>query len=124
MKKLTVALLLGILACGSDASSDAAAPSKLAGSCNNANAGFCNEFTGSSYTPAGVEDSCKAQGAGIVFLPGLCPSDGRVGTCLVRKGTSTESYYRYYAAFPGTPSAAAAAEKQCVGTLKADWTPN
>jgi hypothetical protein len=44
-------------------------------------------------------------------------------------GSQSESYYRYYATFPGTPgataaSAAAGAEKQCTSTLKGQWTPN
>jgi len=122
---------MGGAACASSSGADdaAAAPAKLAGSCSNASAGFCNEFTGASYTPASVERDCKALGAGIVFLPGACPTDSRVGTCLVRKRSSTESYYRYYASFPGTgtttpSSAAAAAEKQCTGTLKGEWAPN
>lgn len=137
MNGLLLVMLLGALACtscsssssGADNADAAAAPATLAGSCNNAGSGFCNEFTGSGYTAAGVEKDCNALGAGIVFLPAACPTDSRVGTCLVRKGTSTESYYRYYANFPGggtaTPtSAAAAGEKQCTGTLKGGWTPN
>ena len=133
MQRLPVLLLIATLGCASCASSssadNASAPAKLAGSCSNASGGFCNEFTGSSYTPAKVESDCKALGMGIVFLPGACATDSRVGTCLVRKATSTESYYRYYANFPGvgmtTPaSAAVGGEKQCTGTLKGEWSPN
>lgn len=128
---MLILAILGCAACASSSGADnaAAAPAKLVGSCSNASAGFCNEFTGSGYTAASVEKDCKALGAGIVFLPGACPTDSRVGTCLVRKSTSTESYYRYYASFPGTgtttpSSAAAAAEKQCAGSLKGEWAPN
>lgn len=101
-------------------------PATAAGSCNNTASGFCNEFTGSSYKAAGVERACKRQG--VMFLAGACPTEGRVGTCLVYKGKNTESQYRYYTNFPGsgvkpTGGVAAAAESQCT-KLKGEWTPN
>lgn len=65
----------------------------------------------------------------MMFLSGACPTEGRVGTCLVNKGKSTESRYRYYTSFPGSGivpagGAAAAAASQCTRTLKGEWTPN
>ena len=52
----------------------------------------------------------------------------RVGTCLVYKGRSDESRYRYYTNFPGfgvkpKGGVAVAAESQCA-KLKGTWTPN
>lgn len=101
-------------------------PATIAGSCNNAASGFCNEFTGSSYKAASVQRACERQK--MVFLAGACPAEGRVGSCLTSKGKSTESHYRYYTKFPGfgiTPrgGAATAAESQCTD-LKGEWTPN
>lgn len=98
----------------------------IAGSCNNAASGFCNEFTGSSYKSASAQRVCEGQK--MIFLAGACPTEGRVGSCLVYKGKSTESHNRYYTKFPGfgitpTGGVAAAAESQCT-KLKGEWTPN
>ena len=97
-----------------------------AGSCNNTANGFCNEFTGSSYKAERVKRTCKGQGG--VFLAGACPTEGRVGTCIVYKGRNDESLYRYYKNFPGfgvkpKGGVAAAAESQCA-KLKGTWIPN
>lgn len=64
----------------------------------------------------------------MIYLAGACPTEGRVGTCLVYKGRKNESRYRYYTNFPGfgikpKGGAAAAAERQCA-KLKGEWTPN
>ena len=110
---------------GSSAGAGSAVAAGLAGSCNNVASGFCNEFTGSSYKPASVQRSCEAQK--MLFLSGACPAEGRVGTCLVYKGKSTESYYRYYGNFPGAAvsgGAATAAEGQCGRALKGEWRPH
>jgi len=111
---------------GSSTSPSGATPATMAGSCNNAASGFCNEFTGSSYKAERVKRSCKGQGG--AFLAGACPTEGRVGTCLVNKGRNDESLYRYYKNFPGfgvkpKGGPAAAAESQCA-KLKGTWTPN
>lgn len=97
---------------------------KLAGSCNNMSGGFCNEFTGIGYDAKSVEENCNKLKAGS-FLAGACPTENLVGTCLMYKGQSTESYYRYYANFPGTPSVTAAdaamyAKDQCKD-IKGEW---
>lgn len=115
--------------CGGDEKDDGTpgaggtAGGSLAGSCENATGGFCNEFNGSSYKAASVEAICK--GETIKFLAGVCPTEGRVGTCVVKKGTPQESKYRYYEKFPGTAtatpaSAASSAEQQCA-SLKGEW---
>jgi hypothetical protein len=98
-----------------------------AGSCNNTASGFCNEFTGPSYKSARVKETCKG-GQGMMYLSGACPTEGRIGTCLVYKGKSTESKYRYYTNFPGfgikpAGGVAVAAENQCT-KHKGEWTPN
>ncbi|MGZ5441350.1 MAG: hypothetical protein ACXW5U_05510 [Thermoanaerobaculia bacterium] len=69
---------------------------------------------------------CEAQKG--AFLAGPCPTEGRVGSCLVHKGENSESYYRYYTGFPGfgvkpIGGAAAAAESQCA-MLKGEWIAN
>lgn len=38
--------------------SERASSATLAGSCNNAKMGFCNEFTGSSYTAVTIQGMC------------------------------------------------------------------
>ncbi|MBA3006661.1 MAG: hypothetical protein KJ900_08565 [Proteobacteria bacterium] len=98
----------------------------IAGSCNNTASGFCNEFNGSSYKATNVEKSCTRQK--MTFLAGTCPTEGRVGSCLMYKGKDNESYFRYYASFPGfgikpKGGVAAAAEKQCF-QMKGEWIPN
>ena len=110
----------------SSANAGVATPATIAGSCNNPASGFCNEFTGSSYKAERVKRSCKGQGG--AFLAVACPTEGRVGTCLVNKGRNDESLYRYYKNFPGfgvkpKGGVAAAAESQC-SKLKGEWTPN
>ncbi len=102
------------------------AGSRIAGSCDNAASGFCNEFTGSSYKAANVERSCKGQK--MTFLTGACKTEGRVGSCLMYKGKNNESYYRYYKSYPGygikpKGGVAAEAERQCA-KMKGAWTPN
>ena len=111
---------------GSSTSPGGSTPATIAGSCNNAASGFCNELTGSAYKAGSVQRVCDGQK--MVFLAGACPTEGRVGSCLVYKGKNTESHYRYYTKFPGlgiTPKGgvAAAAESQCT-RLKGEWTPN
>ncbi len=106
------------------AAADIRAPS--AGSCNNAPMGFCNEFTGSSYKAARVQRSCEMQK--VQYLPGACPSEGRVGACVVYKGKNSESNYIYYTNFPGMRlrggvTVAAEAAKQCV-QMKGEWHSN
>lgn len=98
----------------------------ISGSCNNTASGFCNEFSGSAYKTDKVQTSCQRQG--MKFLPGACPAQGSVGTCVVYKGKNTESRYRYYNNFPGfgiKPNAgvAAEAERQC-SHLKGEWISN
>ena len=98
----------------------------IAGSCNNTASGFCNEFTGSSYRAANVERSCNKQK--MKFLAGVCPTEKRVGSCVVYKGKNSESTYRYYIGFPGfgvkpKGGVAAEAEKQCAN-MKGQWIPN
>ncbi len=98
-----------------------ATAAELAGSCNNVASGFCNEFTGSSYQAASVQRTCEGQK--MLYLAGACPTEKRVGTCLVYQGKNTESFYRYYANFPGVTvsgGAEAAAESQCK-KLKGEW---
>lgn len=102
-------------------------PATTAGSCNNTASGFCNEFTGPSYKAERVKRACKER-QGVMYLSGACPTEGRIGTCLVYKGKSTESKYRYYTNFPGfgikpAGGVAVAAENQCT-KLKGEWTPN
>lgn len=121
------------LACFAGAGSSNAAnmsvatPATSAGSCNNSASGFCNEFTGSSYKVERVKRSCK-EGNGVKYLAGACPTEERIGTCVVYKGKNTESIYRYYKNFPGfgikpTGGVATAAKNQCT-KLKGEWIPN
>lgn len=109
---------------GSASVAAVAGPGSSAGSCNNAPAGFCNEFTGASYKAATAQRSCEAQK--MQYLAGGCPTVGQVGTCLVKKGTAAESTYRYYGTFPGMAlpggvTAAASAQMQCSESLKGEW---
>ena len=102
------------------------ANAKLAGSCDNSASGFCNDFTGAAYKAANVEKSCKKQK--LSFRAGACPTEGRVGSCLVYKGKNSESYYRYYKNFPGfgiKPKGGVSAEAQKqYANMKGEWVPN
>jgi len=126
MQKLYyVTLVVAVLSFSSWSVAECAS-SVIAGSCNNTAGGFCNDFTGSSYKTANVEKSCKRQM--LTFLAGVCPTEGRVGSCLMYKGKNNESYYRYYTSFPGfgikpKGGVAAEAEKQCT-KMKGVWIPN
>jgi hypothetical protein len=128
-RRVVVSLLAA--ACGQaganpTASPGPATPAPAAGSCHNAAGGFCNEFSGAAYRAERVRRSCEKQKQ--AFLPGACPTEGRVGACLVLRGKNTESRYLYYAAFPGygvkpRDGVAAEAARQCTG-LKGEWTPS
>ena len=116
---------MSLVGCGdrSDAGYNSA-PS--AGSCNNAPMGFCNEFTGSSYDAKSTRRVCESQKN--QFMSGTCPTESRVGACLVYKDKKTESNYVYYASYPGIrlrggAAAVTEAAKQCV-QLKGEWHPN
>jgi hypothetical protein len=98
-------------------SASAEAGGSVKGSCHNVPQGFCNEFTGSMYTPEQIKSACGQQG--VSLLTGPCPGADRVGQCLVYAGMPTESRYHYYKSFPG---GVAAAEKQCKELLKGTWT--
>jgi hypothetical protein len=111
---MLAAVVLQLSGCGGGASSR----STVAGSCNNAASGFCVEYTGSDYRAMKMQKVCEAQKS--EFLAGACPTEGRVGSCLVHKGKNSESYYRYYTGFQG---GVAAAESQCT-RLKGQWITN
>jgi hypothetical protein len=118
---MLAAAVLPLAGCGGGSRS-----STIAGSCNNAASGFCVEYTGSDYKAMKMQRVCEAQKS--AFLAGTCPTEGRVGSCLVYKGKNSESYYRYYTGFPGfgvkpKGGVAAAAESQC-SRLKGEWIAN
>lgn len=120
-----VTAVMSLTGCGDGNSPDANNSTTLVGSCNNVASGFCNEFTGASYTTQAVQRSCEKQKT--VFIAGACPVENRVGSCLVYAGQIYESSYRYYANFPGTHTTkektTAAATEQCT-SLKGAWNPN
>jgi hypothetical protein len=124
---MLAAAVLPLAGCGGGGkSSTVAESSAIAGSCNNVSRRFCVEYTGSDYRAMKMQRVCEAQQS--AFLTGPCPTAGRVGSCLVRKGENSESYYRYYTGFPGlgvkpTGGVAAAAERQCT-MLKGEWIAN
>ena len=121
----TTAFILSLVTVLMPLISNGGSSTALVGSCNNISGGFCNEFTGSSYTTKAVQRSCEKQK--MVFIGGACPAENRVGSCLVYAGQIYESSYRYYANFPGTHTtrekATTAATKQCT-SLKGAWKPN
>lgn len=127
---LVTAALLALSSCSDGGSrskpgSNITPANSIVGSCNNTLSGFCNEFTGTAYNAAAVQKSCEQQK--MTFIAGPCPAESLVGSCLVYKGQSYESSYRYFANFPGTHltegTAATAAERQCT-SLMGEWTPN
>lgn len=120
-----------LASCGDSGSSGATNVSvtpatPTAGGCDNASNGFCNDFSGADYASMNMRRICESQK--MVFLAGGCPSERRVGSCLVNKGNKSESYYRYYTGFPGfgiktEGGSVVAAERQCA-KLKGEWSPN
>ena len=126
---ISVTLLFAMVAIATSGcdgtTSNATAPTQIAGSCNSEANGFCVEYTGADYQLSRVEKSCASQKT--AFIAGPCPAADRVGTCLVYKGKRSEAYYRYYSGFPGygvTPKegVVAAGKEQCA-QLKGDWIP-
>lgn len=117
---LMIASALSVASCGGSGSAD----SIIVGSCETTATGFCIDY-GADFKGATLERLCKSQKG--EYSAGVCPAEGRVGSCLVNKGKKSVSTYRYYAGFPGfgvTPEggAAAAAEEQCVKSIKGEWT--
>jgi len=103
---------------GKATSATVAAPTQIAGSCNNVEGGYCSEYTGSGLKDVQVlRLTCEAVKA--TFLPSGCPIDGRVGVCVENKGKATETLAYYYTHFPGPrlkltkAEVAAEGERQC-----------
>ena len=98
-----------------------------AGSCDRPATGNCDEWTGPSWKALKTKRLCESQKG--TFLPGSCPVEGRVGTCLRGKGKGDESRLIYYAAFPGygakftLAAVAAQGEDQCTRLMKGVWIP-
>lgn len=63
----------------------------FAGSCQQAGFDVCWDFTGSGYTKENVEAGC----AGFYFST-RCPSENRVGRCIMLKDTMMEYIISYY----------------------------
>ncbi|MBI5517297.1 MAG: hypothetical protein HY909_26225 [Deltaproteobacteria bacterium] len=94
MNFLRGGVLLALVGCGGDLGSVLPAP----GSCNVPSTGTCTDYTGSAWqVPSSGQRAC-AMVPGGSYTQAVCGSSGRVGTCRVQAGSSSELSVRYYSA--------------------------
>jgi uncharacterized protein YceK len=108
MKPTTLAaLLLGLLGSGCGNVLDDILPSK--GSCTVPSPRSCTDYTGGAWsTPSSGSRACAAVGSGATYSSAACATSGRVGSCVVNSGETSEIVLRFY-----PPSTAATAQAAC-----------
>lgn len=73
-------------------------PPPVAGSCDvTATESYCFTYTGAAWSAPSAEEHC-ATAPDATFSLGECPTEGRIGTCVFRRGEtpSREIIYTYY----------------------------
>jgi hypothetical protein len=81
-------------------------PSK--GSCTIPSPRSCTDYTGGAWsTPSSGSRACAMVGNGATYSSSACATTGRVGSCVVNSGTSSEVVLRIYP--PNTTATAQAA---------------
>jgi len=124
--KTTLLLAFALVAaCGKPAEPQTAAPVAAApepppqaGSCLTQAIGVCQDFHGAGHSPNEVQATCGMQQ--LRYARGACPTEARLGTCLLFDGQPIASRLRYYQRFaPGADGA----RQQCEGKLGGRWQP-
>ncbi len=107
MMKLTTVVVLAVLGAGCGDVLNDILPSK--GSCTIPSPRSCTDYTGSAWnTPTSGSGTCAAVGGGATFSSAACATTGRVGSCVVNDGASSEVVLRFY-----PPSTTATAQAAC-----------
>lgn len=108
MKRTTAAVVvLAMLGVGCGDVLDDILPSK--GSCTLPSPRSCTDYTGAAWsTPSSGSRACAAVGSGATYSSSACASSGRVGSCVVNSGETSEIVLRFY-----PPSTTATAQAAC-----------
>jgi len=79
------------------------------GSCSTATPRTCTDYTGAAWSAPGTgSQTCTAAGMGATYSSAACSATGRVGSCVVNSGQSSEVVLRFY-----PPSTTATAQAAC-----------
>jgi hypothetical protein len=78
------------------------------GSCSTASPRTCTDYTGDAWTAPSSGSRTCASVSGATFSSSACATTGRVGSCVVNSGTSSEVVLRFY-----PPSTTATAQAAC-----------
>ena len=104
---LMATLVLAVLGGGCGDVLDDILPSK--GSCTIPSPRACTDYTGDAWSaPSSGSRACAAVGSGASYASSACATAGRVGSCVVNGGASSEIVLRFY-----PPSTAATAQAAC-----------
>jgi hypothetical protein len=97
IRGLFVVVTLGalVMACSSSDSGSPSGGGGDKGSCSIVGGKSCFDYPGSGFTAANVQTACDAIHG--THSATACTADGRVGSCRVMVGSSTEQIVRYYA---------------------------
>ncbi|MDB4927607.1 MAG: hypothetical protein JWM10_91 [Myxococcaceae bacterium] len=109
MKNAMLAGLMAVAAMGAGCGDvlDDILPSK--GSCTTPSPRSCTDYTGDAWsTPSSGSRACTAVGNGATYSSSACATSGRVGSCVVNSGMSSEAVLRFY-----PPSTTATAQAAC-----------
>ena len=78
------------------------------GSCTIPTPRSCTDFTGGAWCATGSSRVCSALGNGATYSTAACSTAGRVGSCVVNSGATSEIVLRFY-----PPSTTATAQAAC-----------
>ena len=107
MMKLTTMVVLAVLGAGCGNVLNDILPSK--GSCTIPSPRSCTDYTGGAWsTPTSGSSTCASVGSGATYSSAACATAGRVGSCVVNDGASSEVVLRFY-----PPSTTATAQAAC-----------
>ena len=102
-----VAVALAVLGAGCGDVLDDILPSK--GSCSIPTPRSCTDYTGDAWsTPSSGSRACAAVGSGATYSSSACATSGRVGSCVVNSGATSEIVLRFY-----PPSTVATSQAAC-----------
>ena len=109
LKRTTAAVvaMLAVLGVGCGDVLDDILPSK--GSCSIPTPRSCTDYTGDAWSaPSSGSRACAAVGSGATYSSSACATSGRVGSCVVNSGATSEIVLRFY-----PPSTTATAQAAC-----------
>jgi len=106
-KRSMMVLLAAMLGAGCGDIIEDILPSR--GSCSTPSPRTCTDYTGTAWSAPGTgSQACNAVGMGATYSSAACSTAGRVGSCVVNSGQSSEVVLRFY-----PPSTTATAQAAC-----------